>query len=232
MVIVPPVITVDGPSGVGKGTLSKALANKLGWKLLDSGAIYRVLALAAVYNHVNIKSEKALISLAVNLDVSFKAKDKELNVFLEGKEVSNEIRRDKISNLASLTAVFPEVRKALLSRQRRFRIKPGLIADGRDMGTVVFPDASIKIFLDATPGECARRRMKQLQEKGFNVKLSDLLVKIKKRDYRDRNRLIAPLKPAKDAYVLDSTKLSIKGVIKKALDYIKKQILSIQYDEY
>ncbi|WP_348666117.1 (d)CMP kinase [Arsenophonus symbiont of Ornithomya chloropus] len=227
MVVVPPVITVDGPSGVGKGTLSQALANELGWQLLDSGAIYRVLALAALYHHVDIKSERALIPLAANLDVSFETRNKELSVFLEGEEVSNEIRRDKISNIASLTAIFPEVRKALLSRQREFRMKPGLIADGRDMGTVVFPDAPIKIFLNATPGECARRRMEQLQKKGFDVKLSNLLVDIKKRDYRDRHRIIAPLRPAKDAYILDSTKLSIKGVIKKALDYIKKRILSI-----
>ncbi|WMY95187.1 MAG: (d)CMP kinase [Arsenophonus sp.] len=227
MVVVPPVITVDGPSGVGKGTLSQALANELGWQLLDSGAIYRVLALAALYHNVDIKSEQALIPLAANLDVSFKPRDKTISVFLEGKEVSNEIRREKISNMASLTAIFPEVRKVLLNRQRKFRIKPGLIADGRDMGTVVFPDATIKIFLDATPGECARRRMEQLQKKGFDVKLSNLLVDIKKRDFRDRNRVIAPLRPAKDAYILDSTKLSIKGVIKKALDYIKKRILSI-----
>ncbi|WGL99282.1 (d)CMP kinase [Arsenophonus sp. aPb] len=228
MVVLPPVITVDGPSGAGKGTLCQALANKLGWQLLDSGAIYRVLALAALHHHVDIHSEEALVPLAANLDVRFEPREKELAVMLEGEDVSNEIRSEVVGNTASLTATFPRVREALLRRQRAFRTKPGLIADGRDMGTVVFPDAPVKIFLDATPEERARRRLQQLQDKGFDVKLSDLLVDIKERDYRDRNRLIAPLVPAKDALILDSTKLSIEGVIKQALAYVKKkQILSI-----
>lgn len=228
MAVLPPVITVDGPSGAGKGTLCQALANKLGWQLLDSGAIYRVLALAALHHHVDIQSEEALVPLAANLDVRFEPREKELAVMLEGEDVSNEIRSEVVGNTASLTATFPRVREALLRRQRAFRTKPGLIADGRDMGTVVFPDAPVKIFLDATPEERARRRLQQLQEKGFDVKLSDLLVDIKERDYRDRNRLIAPLVPAKDALILDSTKLSIEGVIKQALAYVKKkQILSI-----
>lgn len=228
MAVLPPVITVDGPSGAGKGTLCQALANKLGWQLLDSGAIYRVLALAALHHHVDIESEEALVPLAANLDVRFEPREKELAVMLEGEDVSNEIRSEVVGNTASLTATFPRVREALLRRQRAFRTKPGLIADGRDMGTVVFPDAPVKIFLDATPEERARRRMQQLQKKGFDVKLSDLLADIKERDYRDRNRLIAPLVPAKDALILDSTKLSIEGVIEQALAYVKKkQILSI-----
>ncbi|HGJ5855011.1 (d)CMP kinase [Arsenophonus nasoniae] len=228
MAVLPPVITVDGPSGAGKGTLCQALANKLGWQLLDSGAIYRVLALAALHHHVDIQSEEALVPLAANLDVRFEPSEKELAVMLEGEDVSNEIRSEIVGNTASLTATFPRVREALLRRQRAFRTKPGLIADGRDMGTVVFPDAPVKIFLDATPEERAHRRLQQLQEKGFDVKLSDLLVDIKERDYRDRNRLIAPLVPAKDALILDSTKLSIEEVIKQALAYVKKkQILSI-----
>lgn len=228
MVVLPPVITVDGPSGAGKGTLCQALANKLGWQLLDSGAIYRVLALAALHHHVDIKSEEALVPLAANLDVRFEPREDELAVMLEGEDVSNAIRSEVVGNAASLSATFPRVREALLRRQRAFRTKPGLIADGRDMGTVVFPDAPVKIFLDATPEERARRRMQQLQEKGFDVKLSDLLTDIKERDYRDRNRLIAPLVPAKDALILDSTKLSIEGVIEQVLAYVKKkQILSI-----
>ncbi|QBY42742.1 (d)CMP kinase [Arsenophonus nasoniae] len=228
MAVLPPVITVDGPSGAGKGTLCQALANKLGWQLLDSGAIYRVLALAALHHHVDIQSEEALVPLAANLDVRFEPSEKELAVMLEGEDVSNEIRSEIVGNTASLTATFPRVREALLRRQRAFRTKPGLIADGRDMGTVVFQDAPVKIFLDATPEERAHRRLQQLQEKGFDVKLSDLLVDIKERDYRDRNRLIAPLVPAKDALILDSTKLSIEEVIKQALAYVKKkQILSI-----
>lgn len=228
MVVLPPVITVDGPSGAGKGTLCQALANKLGWQLLDSGAIYRVLALAALHHHVDIKSEEALVPLAANLDVCFEPRENELAVMLEGEDVSNAIRSEVVGNTASLSATFPRVREALLRRQRAFRTKPGLIADGRDMGTVVFPDAPVKIFLDATPEERARRRMQQLQENGFNVRLNDLLTDIKERDYRDRNRLIAPLVPAKDALILDSTKLSIEGVIEQVLAYVKKkQILSI-----
>ncbi|HGJ5872921.1 MAG TPA: (d)CMP kinase [Arsenophonus apicola] len=228
MAVLPPVITVDGPSGAGKGTLCQALANKLGWQLLDSGAIYRVLALAALHHRVDIESEEALVPLAANLDVRFEPREKELAVMLEGEDVSNEIRSEVVGNTASLTATFPRVREALLRRQRAFRTKPGLIADGRDMGTVVFPDAPVKIFLDATPEERAQRRMQQLQKKGFDVKLSDLLADIKERDYRDRNRLIAPLVPAKDALILDSTNLSIEGVIEQALAYVKKkQILSI-----
>ncbi|MGP1923920.1 MAG: (d)CMP kinase [Arsenophonus sp. NEOnobi-MAG3] len=222
MMLLPPVITVDGPSGAGKGTLCQALANKLGWQLLDSGAIYRILALAALHHHVDIKSEEGLITLAANLDVRFEPRKKELAVMLEGEDVSNEIRSELVGNTASLSATFPRVREALLRRQRAFRTKPGLIADGRDMGTVVFPDAPLKIFLDATPEERARRRMQQLQEKGFDVKVIDLLTDIKDRDYRDRNRLIAPLVPAKDALILDSTKLSIQEVIEQVLAYMKK----------
>ncbi|HGJ5875233.1 MAG TPA: (d)CMP kinase [Arsenophonus sp.] len=228
MAVLPPVITVDGPSGAGKGTLCQALANKLGWQLLDSGAIYRVLALAALHHHVDIKSEEALVPLAANLDVRFEPREKELVVMLEGEDVSNEIRTEVIGNTASLAATFPRVREALLRRQRAFRTKPGLIADGRDMGTVVFPDAPVKIFLDASAEERTRRRMQQLQEKGFDVKLRGLLIDVKERDYRDSNRVIAPLVPAKDALILDSTKLSIEGVIEQVLTYVKKkQILSI-----
>ncbi|MFP3029017.1 MAG: (d)CMP kinase [Arsenophonus sp.] len=222
MVLLPPVITVDGPSGSGKSTLCHALANKLGWQLLDSGAIYRMLALAAIHHHVDIKSEEGLIPLAANLDVRFQLREKELSVILEGEDVSNKIRSELVANTASLSATFPRVREALLNRQRVFRTKPGLIADGRDMGTVVFPDAPIKIFLDATPEERARRRMQQLQKNGFDVKVIDLLTDIKSRDYRDRNRLISPLVPAKDALILDSTKLSIQVVIEQALAYMKK----------
>lgn len=222
MAVLPPVITVDGPSGAGKGTLCQALANKLGWQLLDSGAIYRVLALAALHHHVDIKSEEALVPLAANLDVRFEPREKELAVMLEGEDVSNEIRTEVVGNTASLAATFPRVREALLRRQRAFRTKPGLIADGRDMGTVVFPDAPVKIFLDASAEERARRRMQQLQEKGFDVKFRDLLVDIKERDYRDSNRIIAPLVPAKDVLILDSTKLSIEGVIEQVLAYVKK----------
>jgi cytidylate kinase len=199
-----PVITVDGPSGAGKGTLCKALAEAFGWHLLDSGAIYRVLALAALHHQVDIVSEDALVPLAAHL---------------EGEDVTHEIRTETVGNTASQAAAFPRVREALLRRQRAFKEMPGLIADGRDMGTVVFPEAPVKIFLDASPEERANRRMLQLQEKGFSVNFERLLAEIKERDDRDRNRPIAPLVPAQDALMLDSTSMSIDAVIEKALAY-------------
>lgn len=219
MTVTAPVITVDGPSGAGKGTLCKALAESLGWHLLDSGAIYRVLALAALHHQVDIQSEEALVPLAAHLDVQFISRNGQLEVILEGEDVSNEIRTETVGNTASQAAAFPRVREALLRRQRAFREAPGLIADGRDMGTVVFPDAPVKIFLDASAEERARRRMLQLQEKGFSVNFERLLAEIKERDDRDRNRAIAPLVPASDALLLDSTSMSIHEVIEKALAY-------------
>lgn len=217
MTAIAPVITVDGPSGAGKGTLCKALAESLGWRLLDSGAIYRVLALAALHHQVDIASEEALVPLAAHLDVRFIAQDSRLQVILEGEDVSNEIRTETVGNTASQAAAFPRVREALLRRQRAFREAPGLIADGRDMGTVVFPDAPVKIFLDASAEERAQRRMLQLQEKGFNVNFERLLAEIKERDTRDRNRPVAPLVPAPEALILDSTSMSIDEVIQRAL---------------
>ena len=161
MTAIAPVITVDGPSGAGKGTLCKAMAEALQWHLLDSGAIYRVLALAALHHHVDIEAEEALVPLAAHLDVRFVSQEGELRVILEGEEVTGEIRTQDVSNTASRVAAFPRVREALLRRQRAFRDEPGLIADGRDMGTVVFPDAPVKIFLDASPEERGQRRMLQ-----------------------------------------------------------------------
>jgi cytidylate kinase len=222
MADIAPVITVDGPSGVGKGTLCKALANTLGWRLLDSGAIYRVLALAALHHQVDISSEDALVPLAAHLDVRFAAEEGETKVILEGEDVSHEIRTETVGNTASQVAAFPRVREALLRRQRAFREAPGLIADGRDMGTVVFSDAPVKIFLDASALERANRRMRQLQEKGFSVNFERLLAEIKERDDRDRNRSVAPLVAASDALVLDSTSMSIEQVIAHALAYISK----------
>ncbi|BGI51021.1 MAG: (d)CMP kinase [Arsenophonus endosymbiont of Ceratovacuna japonica] len=224
----PPVITVDGPSGVGKSTLCQALANKLGWRILDSGAIYRVMALAALNYYIDIKSEKSLVSLAYNLDIFFKIRKKKLIVIFEGKDVSTKISSEFIGNKASLIATFPCVRKVLMHRQREFRTKPGLIANGRDMGTVVFLDAPVKIFLDATLEERTYRRLQQLRKIGVNIKLDDLSTYIEGRDYRDRNRIIAPLVPAKDALILNSIKLSIEEVFNQVITYIKKkQILFI-----
>jgi cytidylate kinase len=200
------------------------MAESLQWHLLDSGAIYRVLALAALHHQVDIDSEEALVPIAAHLDVRFVSQKGEMQVILEGEDVTGEIRTQEVSNTASRVAAFPRVREALLRRQRGFREMPGLIADGRDMGTVVFPDAPVKIFLDAGPEERARRRMLQLQEKGFNVNFDRLLAEIKERDDRDRNRAIAPLVAAGDALVLDSTEMSIDQVIEKALHYAREKL--------
>lgn len=207
----------------GNKTLCKAMAEALQWHLLDSGAIYRVLALAALHHHVDVASEDALV-LASHLDVRFVSTNGNLEVILEGEDVSGEIRTQEVANAASQVAAFPRVREALLRRQRAFRELPGLIADGRDMGTVVFPDAPVKIFLDASSEERAHRRMLQLQEKGFSVNFERLLAEIKERDDRDRNRAVAPLVPAADALVLDSTTLSIEQVIEKALQYARQKL--------
>lgn len=215
-----PVITVDGPSGAGKGTLCMLLAEKLGWNLLDSGAIYRVLALAALHHGVDTESEDALVPLAAHLDVQFVAEGELVRVILEGEDVSDTLRTEKVGNAASKVAALPRVREALLRRQRAFNEQPGLVADGRDMGTVVFTSAEVKIFLDASAEERATRRMNQLQKKGLDVIFSSLLSEIQERDYRDRNRAVAPLRPADDALVLDSTEMSIEQVLEKVLAYV------------
>ncbi|MCG3722416.1 (d)CMP kinase [Vibrio cincinnatiensis] len=218
------VITVDGPSGAGKGTLCMLLAKKLGFQLLDSGAIYRVLALAAIHHGVDIESEDALVPLATHLDVQFIAEGELVKVILEGEDVSRELRKEETGMAASKVAAFPRVREALLRRQRAFEQGHGLVADGRDMGTVVFPKATVKIFLDASAHERAQRRYKQLQLKGLDVKFDALLSEIQERDARDRNRSVAPLRPAEDALLLDSTTLSIDEVVDKALQYIESKL--------
>ncbi|YCO04695.1 (d)CMP kinase [Vibrio sp. VNB-15] len=219
-----PVVTVDGPSGAGKGTLCMLLAKKLGFQLLDSGAIYRVLALAAIHHGVDTESEDALVPLATHLDVQFVAEGDLVKVILEGEDVSGELRKEETGMAASKVAALPRVREALLRRQRAFEAAPGLVADGRDMGTVVFPNAQAKIFLDASAEERANRRLKQLQDKGLDVRFADLLSEIQERDDRDRNRPVAPLRPAEDALVLDSTSMSIDEVVEKALQYIESKL--------
>ncbi|EOA6596159.1 (d)CMP kinase [Vibrio vulnificus] len=219
-----PVVTVDGPSGAGKGTLCMLLSKKLGFQLLDSGAIYRVLALAAIHHGVDTESEDALVPLATHLDVQFVAEDDLVKVILEGEDVSKELRKEETGMAASKVAALPRVREALLRRQRAFEAAPGLVADGRDMGTVVFPNAKAKIFLDASAEERAHRRLKQLQDKGLDVRFDDLLSEIQERDDRDRNRPVAPLRPAEDALVLDSTSMSIDEVVEKALQYIESKL--------
>ncbi|ENN6983448.1 (d)CMP kinase [Vibrio parahaemolyticus] len=224
-----PVVTVDGPSGAGKGTLCMLLAKKLGFQLLDSGAIYRVLALAAIHHGVDTESEDALVPLATHLDVQFIAEGDLVEgdlvkVILEGEDVSGELRKEETGMAASKVAALPRVREALLRRQRAFEAAPGLVADGRDMGTVVFPSAQAKIFLDASAEERANRRLKQLQDKGLDVRFADLLSEIQERDDRDRNRPVAPLRPAEDALVLDSTSMTIDEVVEKALQYIESKL--------
>lgn len=219
-----PVITVDGPSGAGKGTLCMLLAKKLGWHLLDSGAIYRVLALAAIRHKIALDCEDELAALAARLDVEFKSEADLVSVILEGSDISNQLRKEETGMAASQIASLAKVREALLHRQRAFAVNPGLVADGRDMGTVVFTEAKVKIFLDASAHERAQRRMNQLQRKGLNVNFARLLDEIEQRDDRDRNRTVAPLRPAADALVLDSTSLNIEQVLDLALAYIENKL--------
>lgn len=213
-----PVITVDGASGTGKGTVSQLLATRLGWKFLDSGALYRVLALAAKKHSVALDNEKALDVLAEHLDVQFIAQEAHFPlIILEGEDVTQTIRTEETGNSASIIAALPAVRAALLSRQRAFREAPGLVADGRDMGTVIFPDAELKIFLLASPQERALRRHNQLKERGINVNLGDLLEELRERDRRDQERTVAPLKPAEDAILVDTDHLTVEQVVERIL---------------
>ncbi|WP_448556654.1 (d)CMP kinase [Thalassotalea montiporae] len=220
-----PVITIDGPSGAGKGTVSRLVANQLGWQLLDSGAIYRVLAVALLHHNIEVEEEEPLIPIAAHLDVQFEiTEDGESKVILEGEDVSNSIRTEEVGALASKVAAFPRIREALLRRQRAFRVEPGLVADGRDMGTVVFTDAPVKVFLTASAEERAERRFKQLKEKGFDVKIGRLLDDIRQRDERDQNRAVAPLVPAEGALIIDSTELSIDEVVSKILSFTNEKL--------
>ncbi|MEL0654797.1 (d)CMP kinase [Pseudoalteromonas issachenkonii] len=214
-----PVITVDGPSGSGKGTVCRLLADKLGWDVLDSGAIYRVLSLAALHHQIALDNEEGLVPLAANLDVQFLV-DSQTNagkVILEGEDVTTTIRNEEVGAAASKVAALPRVREALLRRQRAFRTENGLIADGRDMGTVVFQDAPLKIYLTASAEERARRRFVELNTRGLDVTLSGLLQDIQARDERDMNRAVAPLVPAEDAIEIDTSDLNAQQVFDKVI---------------
>jgi cytidylate kinase len=208
-----PVITVDGPGGSGKGTISMRLASRLGWHFLDSGALYRLVAFVAREKTVPMDAESALADIARTLDVEFISGQQGVRMLLGRRDVGDKIRVGEISVMASLIAAMPLVRKALVGRQRAFRQLPGLVADGRDMGTVIFPDANLKIFLTASAQERAERRYKQLKEKGESVNLSRLFREIVARDERDQSRAVAPLRPADDAIMIDSTDLSINEVL-------------------
>ncbi len=220
-----PVITIDGPSGSGKGTISRMLAQELGYHFLDSGALYRLLALAAERRGIALDDEAALVVLSRELDIRFPAASDSEQVLLEGVDVNNEIRTEATGAGASRVAVLPQVRTALLARQRNFRQEPGLVADGRDMGTVVFPDAGAKIFLTASAEERARRRYNQLKEKEMNLVFEDVLADIEARDERDANRTVAPLRPAADAALVDTSELDIPATI-ECVRYLLKNHLN------
>ena len=212
-----PIITVDGPSGAGKGTLCQMLAAKLSWALLDSGALYRVTALAAKQHAVAMDNEAGLEAIAAHLDVQFQvsAEQAGVQVILEGENVTSDLRTEETGAIASQVAAVNVVRSALLERQRAFQQQPGLIADGRDMGTVVFPDAELKVYLTASAEERGQRRYKQLIEAGKDANLAQIINDIEVRDDRDMNRAVAPLKPAEDAIVIDSTSMSIEAVFEQ-----------------
>lgn len=217
------VITIDGPSGAGKGTLCQLLATKLGYHLLDSGALYRLTALAAEKQQVSLDDSLALAQVAANLDVVFKPGDKGVQVMLAGEDVSAAIRQEHVGMNASKVAACQPVRTALLQRQRNFAQAPGLVADGRDMGTTVFPQAEVKVFLTASSAERATRRVMQLEQAGRSSDYDQILADIELRDKQDRERATSPLKPADDAVILDSTTMTIEEVLAAVLQLVKQR---------
>lgn len=214
-----PVIAIDGPTASGKGTLAGRVASALGWAVLDSGSLYRLTALDAMRQGVDPSSEETVARVAAGLDVRFESD----RILLRGNDVSADIRQEDVGNMASRIAAFPALRQALLERQRAFRLPPGLVADGRDMGTVVFPDAPLKIFLEADVRARAERRCKQLKEKGFSANLESLMEDMRVRDERDRSRAVAPLVPAPDALTIDSSNLGIDETVDAVLDLWSKR---------
>ena len=212
-----PVLTIDGPSGSGKGTISRIVAQRLGWHYLDSGALYRAVGVAASWADLDISDPAALVRCTFDTQVRFQDGPQGLRVIVDDVDATEELRLEASGALASAIAAIPEVRSALKERQRAFRQLPGLVADGRDMGTVIFPDAPYKVFLTASAEERAQRRYKQLKDKGVSVNLDSLLREILARDARDAQRTVAPLKPAEDAVLIDTTGLSIDQVVERVL---------------
>ncbi len=210
-----PVITIDGPTASGKGTVASRVAEHLGFALLDSGALYRLTALSAMEAGVDLGDEPALAALAAGLAVRFEGE----RILLSGREVSREIRAESVGVAASKIATLPRVRQALVELQHGFRRAPGLVADGRDMGTVIFPDAPLKVFLTASVEARAERRYKQLIDKGFPANMTDLLQDLRERDARDTQRAVAPLKPAEGAHLLDTSNMGIERAVKQVLDW-------------
>jgi CMP/dCMP kinase len=221
-----PVLTIDGPSGSGKGTVSRAVAQALGWGLLDSGALYRLVALAGKRAGIALEEAESLGRLALKFDIRFGADSRgEEIVWLDGQQVTGDIRTEQAGNDASKVASHPAVRAALLDRQRRFAVAPGLVADGRDMGTTVFPHADVKIFLTASAQERAMRRHKQLKEKGVAATLAALSLEIAERDERDSKRSASPLVASADAVQLDTTGMSVEGVIENVLKIVRRRLV-------
>lgn len=220
-----PVITIDGPGGAGKGTISQMLAQHLGWHFLDSGAIYRLCGLACLQAQINLEDESAVLAIANALDIRFVIHEGHLQTWLGQEEVSDKLRTETTASAASKIAVMGSVRDALLARQQAFAQMPGLIADGRDMGTVVFPAAPLKIYLTASAEERAKRRAKQLQEQGRDVNIARILADISERDARDMQRTVAPLKPADGAVIIDSSDLSAAEVFEQVLALLQQRHL-------
>ncbi|PKH76183.1 (d)CMP kinase [Stenotrophomonas sp. Betaine-02u-21] len=215
-----PVLTIDGPSGAGKGTISRIVARRLGWHYLDSGALYRAVGVAASWADIDTSDASALVRCTFDTKVQFVEQGEAMRVLVNGTDATDELRLETTGALASAIAAIPEVRSALKERQRAFRVAPGLVADGRDMGTVIFADAPFKVFLTASAEERAERRHKQLNDKGVSVNFDDLLREIMGRDARDAQRTVAPLKPADDAVLIDTTGIGIDDVVARVMDLL------------
>ena len=219
-----PVLTIDGPSGAGKGAVSSELARRLGWHVLDSGAVYRCVAMAALEQGLEPDNEAELVRLCAHLPLRFAPGADGIAVLLNGKVLGEILRAEAVSVMSSRVAAVPAVRQALMDLQRSFRMEPGLVADGRDMGTVVFPDAPVKVFLDASVEERARRRFQQLKEIGEDVTFDRLFLDLAARDRRDRERPVAPTIPAPDAIVIDSTRLSVEDVVSRVEQLVRDRL--------
>jgi CMP/dCMP kinase len=223
MVMDIPVLTIDGPSGAGKGTVSRSVAKKLGWNYLDSGSIYRSLAIALLQKDIDLANVKEILTIAQAMDLTFQCDD-ELIVKLNGVDITAQLGTEATGNVASIVAAIPEVRQVLLQKQKDFKALPGLVADGRDMGTVVFPDAEFKVYLTASATKRAERRYKQLMEKGIDVNIRQITREIEERDCRDKGRKTAPLAQAVDALLIDSSALTIEAVIAQVLSLVPQHL--------